>query len=167
MTVHAPIRLSEAYTSIAPRRLPVEEQEARLIELAEIRIHRRLTLSELEENERLERCKAAQMNRPAIASLRIGSATGMLIDPTIVSVRATDAQTFRHIVSAREALIMSDLGKVTGSDPAAALTQETMNLAMDAWTALNTKNNRGKAISRLGLTAAMAITALVELEGYG
>lgn len=57
MTLQTPIFPGDSWRPLIKRRMPVEDQEARLIELAEIRAQRSLTASEFDELDELERKK--------------------------------------------------------------------------------------------------------------
>ncbi|ODS59800.1 MAG: hypothetical protein ABS48_01635 [Erythrobacter sp. SCN 68-10] len=106
---------------------------------------------------------------PFMTSLRIGSFTQMTIDIDHIRVRAEDADIFRGVVCAREALEEKQITRFVPTDPRAlCLSGETLNLALDARNQLAAQHidaaGRRRAIRLLQLTAAMAITALEALQ---
>lgn len=89
--------------------------------------------------------------------------------PDIVnlSVRAEDHPIICRVVRAREKLIDKRIDRFVAKDQGAVrLTEETANCALDAFIEMKAaKPDHDLVKARLELTAAMAITALRELEG--
>lgn len=101
-----------------------------------------------------------------IPSPRIGSFAAMSLDVEHIRVRASEADIFRGVVCAREALTAADITRfVAPSRSAASLCEELLNLGLDAAIELrNASPDRAKAIQRLELAAAMAITTIEALH---
>jgi hypothetical protein len=102
----------------------------------------------------------------ALPTLRIGSHAAMSLDTEHVRVFAEDADAFRGVVAARAALVEKQITRFVVPDRCAeGLCEETLNLALDAMLELrNAGADLNKAIRKLGLAAAMAITTINTLR---
>jgi hypothetical protein len=99
-----------------------------------------------------------------MSSLWIGSFAAMSLDVDHIRVHASEADIFRGVVCAREALVAEEITRF-GTRTAASLCHELLNLGLDAAIELrNASPDRAKAIQRLELAAAMAITTIEALQ---
>lgn len=85
---------------------------------------------------------------------------------TNIAVRVEDFSAFLGVICAREKLIEKKIDRFVARDQAALrLTGEVANCALDAFIAISSAEpDPAQSRTRLELTAAMAIAALVELE---
>lgn len=98
------------------------------------------------------------------SNLRIGSAAAMAVDPTAIRVRADDRDAFTRVIEAREALIAARLDRFMTASPAVSLVDGAVECARESFTAIEAGDRSELLRSRLALTAALAITALREIE---
>jgi hypothetical protein len=105
------------------------------------------------------------MSRP-LPTLRIGSHAAMSLDIDHVRVFAEDADAFRGVIAARAALVEKQITRFVPANRAEqGLCEETLNLTLDALLELrNPAADRDRAIRRLELAAAMAITTINTLR---
>ncbi len=105
------------------------------------------------------------MSRP-IPTLRIGSHAAMSLDIEHVRVFAEDAEALRGVIAARAALVEKQITRFVAPDwQAEGLCEEGLNLTLDALLELrNPGTDRDKAIRKLELAAAMAITTINALK---